>query len=147
VTLPKEVALKPGLIRVRENGQRVDEVAITPMGGATGGEFGAVLMVDASASMRGAPLDGAMKAARAFAERRKPNQKLALATYNDDTDVLLPFTSDVDRIRAALSATPRVDYFTRMYDAVEEVVGVIREADLQYSAIVLLSDGLEFGSR
>ena len=146
VTLPKEVALKPGLIRVRENGEPVSRVAITPMGGATGGDFGAVLLIDASTSMRGAAIEGAIQAARAFAERRKPNQKLALASYNDSTRVLLPFTRDEKRIDETLSTTPPVAYWTRMYDAIEDVVALIRAEDLQYSAIVLLSDGQELGS-
>jgi tight adherence protein B len=146
VTLPKEVALKPGLIRVLENGEPVGRVAVTPMGGATGGDFGAVLLIDASTSMRGAAIEGAIKAARAFAERRKPNQKLALASYNDTTRVLLPFTRDEEKIEETLSTTPPVAYWTRMYDAIEDVVTLIRTEELQYSAIVLLSDGQELGS-
>ena len=146
VTLPKEVALKPGLIRVRENGEPIDRVAVTPMGGATGGDFGAVLLIDASTSMRGAAIEGAIKAARAFAERRKPNQKLALASYNDTTRVLLRFTRDEEKIKETLSTAPPVAYWTRMYDAVKDVVTLIRTEELQYSAIVLLSDGQELGS-
>lgn len=146
VTLPKEVALKPGLIRVFENGALVGRVAITPMGGATGGDFGAVLLIDASNSMKGAAIAGAIEAARAFAERRKPNQRLSLASYNDSTEILLPFTTEAQRIDEALSVPPELAYWTRMYDAIEEVVSVIREEKLQYSAIVLLSDGQELGS-
>lgn len=146
VTLPKEVALKPGLIRVRENGEPIDRVAVTPMGGATGGDFGAVLLIDASTSMRGPAIEGAIKAARAFAERRKPNQKLALASYNDTTRVLQRFTRDEKKINETLSTTPPVAYWTRMYDAIKDVVTLIRTEELQYSAIVLLSDGQELGS-
>ena len=146
ITLPEEVALKPGLIRVRENGVLVERVAITPMGGATGGDFGSVLLIDASDSMKGPAIDGATRAARAFAERRKPNQKLMLASYNDTTEILLPFTTDKQRIAEALSAPPAIAYWTRMYDAIEEVVSAIKDERLQYSAIVLLSDGQELGS-
>ena len=147
VRLPKEVALKPGLIRVRENGQLVRRVAVTPLGGATGGNFGAVLMIDASTSMRGPAIEGAINAARAFAGRRKPNQKLAVVSYHDTTQVLLPFTTDKQEIEEALSTVPPVAYWTRMYDAIEESVALIRQNQLDYSAIVLLSDGQELGSR
>ena len=147
VTLPEEVALKPGLIQVRENGELVERVAITPMGGATGGDFGAVLLIDASTSMKGAAIEGATRAARAFAERRKPNQKLLVASYNDTTEVLLPFTTDAKRIDEALAVPPTIAYWTRMYDAIEAVVSRIREENVQYSAVVLLSDGQELGSR
>jgi tight adherence protein B len=146
VTLPKEVALRPGLVTVRENGEVAPNVAVTPMGGATGGDFGAVLLIDASESMEGAPLEGAMNAARAFTERRKPNQKLSVVTYNATTNTLLPFTTDGALIRAAMSETPSVAYWTRMYDAIEEVVALIRSEKVDYSAIVLLSDGQELGS-
>ena len=146
VRLPKEVALKPGILKVRENGELVRRIAVTPLGGATGGDFGAVLLIDASTSMRGAPLEGAIGAARAFAARRKPNQNLAVATYHERVEVLLPFTTDKKKIDAALSETPAVVYLTRMYDAIEEAVRLIRERGLDYSAIVLLSDGQELGS-
>lgn len=147
ITLPEEVALKPGLIQVRENGELVEKVAITPMGGATGGDFGAALLIDASSSMKGAAIEGATRAARAFAERRKPDQKLMVASYNDTTQVLLPFTTDQKRIDEALSVPPKIAYWTRMYEAIETVVARIREENVQYSAIVLLSDGQELGSR
>ena len=146
IRLPKEIALRPNVLRVRENGELVNRVAVTPLGGATGGNFGAVLLIDASTSMRGAPLEGAIGAARAFAGRRKPQQNLAVATYHDRTQVLLPFTTDKAKIDAALSETPPVAYWTRMYDAIEEAVTLIRDRKLDYSAIVLLSDGQELGS-
>jgi tight adherence protein B len=147
VSLPHAVAVRPGMVTVTENGELVTGVAVTPIGGATGGDFGAVLLIDASESMKGAALEAAVHAARAFAERRKPNQKLSIVTYNDMAHVLLPFTTDGEQIRTALATTPRVAYWTRMYDAIEEVVSLIREEKVYHSAIVLLSDGQELGSR
>ncbi len=146
VTLPRQVALRPGLVAVTENGEVIQKVAVSPIGGKTGGQFGAVLMIDASESMAGAPLEGAMKAARTFAERRKPGQKLAVMAYNAQTSLLLPFTSDGAQIERALATTPAVAYYTRMYEAIEEAVALVREEKLYYSAIVLLSDGQELGS-
>jgi hypothetical protein len=134
VTLPKKVALKPGLIRVFENGALIEKVAITPLGGARGGDFGAVLLIDASESMKGEAIAGATAAARAFAERRKPGQKLSIASYNDATEILLPFTSEQRRIDEALSMPPELAYWTRMYDAIERVVSVIQTEKLPYSS-------------
>jgi tight adherence protein B len=147
VTLPRDVALKPGLVRVWENGELVPQVAVGPTGGATGSELGVALVIDASESMAGNAIAGAMKAARVFAGRRKAGQQLGVVVYNAKTEVLLPFTTDGARIREALATTPRVAYYTRMYDAVEEAVSLIRAERLKHGAIVLLSDGQELDSK
>lgn len=147
VTLPEEVALKPGLIRVSENGTPIEDLAVSPVGGRSGGDFGAALLIDASESMIGDPLVGAMRAARTFADRRKPAQQLAIVSYNAETRVILPFTSDDRKIEAALAKTPPVAYWTRMHEAIERTVALTQTANLSHAAIVLLSDGQELGSR
>ena len=48
---------------------------------------GTVLAIDASNSMRGAPIESALEAARAFAAQRNVNQRLAILTFNSSTNV------------------------------------------------------------
>lgn len=147
LTLPTEVRLATGDVVIRENGEPVHRPTITPAYAAKSNQFGVVLAIDASTSMRGEPLAKAMNAARAFARRTDAYQQLAALAFNDDTQVLLPFSADRPRIRSALSVTPKVAYYTRMYEALDEAIRIIERARIHSASIVLLSDGQELGSK
>ena len=53
LSLPTDTALGPGSIEVRENGQVMSNVSIVPAQTADNGQFGVVLVLDASDSMEG----------------------------------------------------------------------------------------------
>ena len=72
LTLPARVSLDPQNVRVLENGEAVDRLSVVPARSAAAQSFGVVLALDASNSMRGAPVAGALAAARAFAAERAP---------------------------------------------------------------------------
>jgi tight adherence protein B len=95
--------------------------------------------------MRGPPIEGAMIAARAFAERRNRNQLLALVTFDDVLRVALRFTRNEAAIERALAA-PRLAQGTRVYDAISEALALIRRARISAASIVVLSDGADTGS-
>ncbi len=147
LTLPTKVRLATGDVVIRENGEPVHRPTITAAYAADSNQFGVVLAIDASTSMRGEPLAKALDAARAFARRTDAYQQLAALAFNDDTQVLLPFSADRARIRSALSVTPKVAYYTRMYEALDEAIRMIERARIRSASIVLLSDGQELGSK
>lgn len=147
LTLPTKVRLATGDVAIRENGEPVHRPTVTPAYAAESNQFGVVLAIDASTSMRGEPLAKAIDAARAFARRTDAYQQLAALAFNDDTQLLLPFTADRARIRSALSVTPEVAYYTRMYEALDEAIAMIERARIRSASIVLLSDGQELGSK
>ena len=62
LTLPERRALPPGDLNVSENGEDVDDLRIVPGDAAGAKTFGAMLVIDTSRSMRGAPMDAAMAA-------------------------------------------------------------------------------------
>ena len=147
LTLPTKVRLAAGDVLIRENGQPVHQPRITAAYSADSNQFGVVLAIDASTSMRGEPLAKAMDAARAFARRTDAYQQLGAIAFNDDTQVLLPFTADRARIGSALSGNPEVAYYTRMYEALDQAIKMIEQAGIRNASIVLLSDGQELGSK
>jgi tight adherence protein B len=146
LSLSEERRLLEHRLTVRENGVIVRNVSLTPAGGGGGRGVGVVLLIDASESMAGSPITNAMAAARAFAAQRQPSQQLAVLAYNADTETVLPFTSNQAEIDSALRGKPKIVYFTRMYEAVDEAISLIKEAKLSLGSIVLLSDGQEVGS-
>ena len=146
IALPGARSLTAGNVQVTENGQPVVDVTLVPASLVDRRTFGTVLVVDASESMRGAPIRSAMAAARAFAARRNPNQQLALLTFNSSTQVALPFTTSKALITTALAQAPRVAYGTFINDAVARAEQLLGAAGIESGSIVVLSDGADTGS-
>jgi tight adherence protein B len=146
LSLPANRVLSTGAVNVTENGKSVVDVTLTPASAAGRTTFGVVVLVDASRSMGGAPIRAAMAAARAFAARRNPSEKLAFITFNRVANVELPFTTSKDKIDAALSQIPGVLEGTYIYDAVAKAEELLRGASVDSGSIVVLSDGADTGS-
>jgi uncharacterized protein YegL len=143
--LPAAMRLSPGQVRVLENGKPVSGVHVEAAGGSAE-QFGVVLLIDASNSMRGEAIDGAMAAARAFASKRTKLEQLAVVAFNDKSQVVLPFTTDPEAIDSALQETPHLAYGTHIYDGVETSLRLIAHAKIRAASIVVLSDGADTGS-
>jgi tight adherence protein B len=143
LTLPHGMELKPGAVRVFENGRSVADLAVTPAGESTSRQFGAVLVIDASTSMEGTPERAAFAAARAFAAQRKGQEQLAVVTYNVEPTAVLPFTTEQAAIDQALSKQPPFQFGTHIYDAVTHSLELLRQAHISAGTIVVLSDGQE----
>jgi len=91
VALPSGQRVDSSRFRVLENGKPVLGTNVAPAS-AVAGALGFALVIDTSDSMKGAPIRGAMTAARAFAARRNVNQRLALVTFDASNTLALPFT-------------------------------------------------------
>ena len=145
LTLPKRASVSPSDVTVLENGQPVDSLFVGRPG-AGGGKAGTVLLLDSSLSMLGKPIREALAAARAFAAHRNPGQQLAMITFNADTHVLLPFTTDGATISRALSQVPHQVYGTHMFDALLLAKQLMTDSGIAAGSIVFLSDGQNVGS-
>ncbi|HSB39467.1 MAG TPA: VWA domain-containing protein [Gaiellaceae bacterium] len=146
VDLPPGTAVAPGAVVVRENGLRVRDLAVTPVQ-ASGIHYGVVLAIDASDSMRGAPLDSAMAAARAFLSHRETDEEVGIVAFNGRVRALQAPTSDPAQLGRALARQPQVAFGTRIYDALARSLVMLDRAKLSTGSIVLLSDGADLGSR
>jgi tight adherence protein B len=145
--LPTNATLSSTSVRVYENGDPVSGVTVVPASAARAGQFGVVLVLDASKSMRGEPVAQATAAARQFATRIPANTKLSIVTFSSSSNVVLPFTTDQAEIQQALAGPPQVSVGTHIYDAIESALGEIRRAKVRTASIVVLSDGSDTGSR
>jgi tight adherence protein B len=145
LTLPADRQLLANDLEVRENGDSVSDVVVVPANEA-GDRFGVVLLIDASRSMQGQAIEGAMEAARAFVSQRSPSQPVAIVTFNAQSDVVLRPTTDPAAIDASLATPPQLAPGTYVYDAVATALGLLEEAGITAGSIVLLSDGADTGS-
>ena len=141
--LPSRKALTTSGVVVTENGGAVSGLAVVPPGGKA---TGAVLLIDASNSMKGAPLAGAMAAARAFLAERKLDMPVSVIVFGPDESVLAKFTTDKATLSAAVAKTPPTAEGTHIYDALVEASKSVEAQGLERATVVLLSDGTDFGS-
>jgi tight adherence protein B len=146
LTLPEERRLATGDVEVLEDGERVAAPSLVPADRLGNSAFGIVLVIDASHSMRGAPIDGAMAAARTFAGRRRADQKLGVVVFNKDAATTLPLTADQTRIDAALATAPPLEGGTAIHDGALQGVEMLRAARMTGGSVVLLSDGADTSS-
>ena len=146
LTLPMETYIDSSSVKVRENGIVMRDVSVVPATDAGTGDFGYVLVIDASNSMRGPAIDGAVEAARAFAAHRTGSQVVGIVVFNRTTNVTLPFTADGAAITRALATAPKLASGTHIYDAVVRAVEMLQGAKIVAGSIVVLSDGADTGS-
>ena len=147
---PPSTALRPARSSVRENGQvDVGRHGRARPGGRTG-QFGVVLVIDASNSMQGDAMQGAVIAARAFAarpsrrsapRRRRPStrRRTVLASAHDRPGGDRRGARRLSRDARATgrTSTTRSDSACRMLEA---------RGTSAAPAIVVLSDGADTGS-
>jgi Mg-chelatase subunit ChlD len=147
LSLPTPTSLPQGSVVVRENGRRIRDVSVLPARQAETRDFGVVLVIDASDSMRGAAIRGAVAAARTFTDVRNPSEQIAIVTFNSRPTVLLPFTSDQSAMDGSLATSPALAAGTHIYDAVDAATSLLKAAKIRSGSIVVLSDGSDTGSR
>lgn len=104
------------------------------------------LVVDVSGSMGGAPIEQAKAAVREFTGALAPQDRIALIAFSDDVRVLLDYTPDRN---AALAAANDLEAAgdTALYQAVADAAHWAARSSATRRAVILLSDGLDFGGR
>jgi len=145
LSLPRAAHVAEG-VSVFENGQPVNDLQVDVPGQSGSTSVGAVLLIDASLSMKGEPIKQAMAAARAFAENRAAQEQLATIFFNSTTKTALPLSTSDGRINAALARQPALAFGTHIDDAVNAAVDLLDSSNIDIGSIVLLSDGRDVGS-
>lgn len=103
-----------------------------------------VLAIDISGSMSGPPLDAAKGAAQALLAQLAPGDKAAVVAFGSEVTVVQPVTADRAALNNAIDGLAP-DGNTDLYDAVSRSAELLQGAGTPRAAIVLLSDGLEYG--
>jgi tight adherence protein B len=146
LTLPTSRVLTTGQVNVTENGNGVTSLDVVPAAHTGKKTFGAVLVVDASDSMKGTPIEQAVAAEQAYVTHRNPNEQVGLIVFNQKPKVVLPLTASQVKLNAALASTPTTAFGTHIYDAVARAEAMLRTGGISSGTIVVLSDGADTGS-
>ena len=106
--------------------------------------FASVLVIDTSSSMADRPLTQVKHAARQYISALGPNDPVAIVTFNSQVSLVVDYTTDHDLL---LGAIDRLAYGgqTALYDATHLSIEIASNASLPRRAVVILSDGGEYG--
>jgi tight adherence protein B len=146
LTLPRREALTTADVQVRENGQDVKDLEVTPGGAAGARGFGTMLVIDTSQSMRGAPIVAAMAAAREFVAHRPAGQRVGVIFFDRSARLALRPTTDAGRLASVLAGPPQLDRGTRIYDATAMALRELARDRITVGSLIVLSDGADVGS-
>lgn len=106
--------------------------------------FAVVLVIDTSSSMSGMPLQRTQAAAKAFIDALGPDDPVAIVTFSNDATVLREFTTDKADLTAAIDGLVPFGQ-TALYDGAATGIELAAGAPYPRRAVILLSDGAEYG--
>jgi Ca-activated chloride channel homolog len=111
---------------------------------ATDSPLSAVLVLDVSGSML-YKIEEARRSAHAFVDALKPEDEVALMTFNSTTVGWVPFTRQRDAIHAEIDAS-RTEGETALYDATGQALKRLKPLKRR-KAVILFTDGEDNRSR
>ena len=104
------------------------------------------MVIDISQGLRGEPMEITRGAARRFIETAlRPDDEVALVSFNHVVNVVANWTTDRTRLRASLD-TLAPSGSTALYDAVFRTMSLFTSRSLQRAAIVVISNGADSAS-
>lgn len=137
--------LDPAQLQVTENGNPVADLEIETIAESRV-QVGIVLLIDASGSMEGEPIEAAKAAALSFINQKRAEDFIAVVTFADDVRVLRGFTNSKSALIAAVEGI-EAQGDTAFYD------GIIRgtelftgDAERLERNMIVLTDGRDEGS-
>jgi tight adherence protein B len=131
----------PAGLDITVNGEAVSELEVVPIG-ASAVPIGAVLTIDASGSMEGAPMANAKAAAQSFVDQARTGDRIAVVAFASDVRVISGFTNNKDALKAAIESIQAAGN-TALYDAVVQSVAMFNDPGARnlLGNVILMSDG------
>jgi tight adherence protein B len=142
--IPRQVSRSD--VKVTESGRPVSGLSVVRQGTATS-RSAVVIAIDESLTMRGKPIANALAAARQFARNARPDESIAVISFNSKIKVVQPFTTDASAVARSLSRTPRLGFGTKNYEALQQGLALIQAAKVPTGSIIVLTDGQSVGSK
>ena len=107
--------------------------------------FASILVIDTSSSMSGRPLEQTQAAARSYVGALGPNDAVALVIFDSTFQVLVDYTTDKARLVEVIDQLYAGGQ-TALYDANRLGIEHAIAAPLPRKAVIILSDGGEYGN-
>lgn len=113
----------------------------------TGEGVSVALVVDASGSMRGRPIQAVREGLAGFVGRARDYDRIAIATVADETRWEVQMSTSRDEIKRTLEGIDARGSLTRLWDGIDEALTALDRDDLpKRKRLVVISDGHDEGS-
>jgi Mg-chelatase subunit ChlD len=109
--------------------------------------FSMVIVLDTSGSVKGPPLEGIKKSALEFVTLLGKLDRCGVITFNDEASLVVPLTSDKNRLKREIASLLTKGRNTVLFDALNKASLLLREEKDNRRFVVLFSDGKDEGSR
>ena len=106
--------------------------------------YAIVLALDASSSMAGEPIHALKEAANTFVDVIGENAPIALLAFDSEVQIIQEFTTNKDALRTSINALIAGGQ-TALYQAGYDAVEMATRAPTPRRAVIILSDGHEYG--
>lgn len=133
--------LNPEALEVTANGEPVSELVVEPVS-ASSVPVGVALVIDASGSMEGAPMEAAKAAAVSFVNQARAEDRIAIVSFADTVQVLTGFTGNKDGLIQTINAVVPANE-TAFNDGVLQGLALFEEANARglLPNMIVLTDG------
>lgn len=106
----------------------------------------AVLALDLSGSMQGAPLDAVRSTMAQFVKEAREQDRVEVVSIADDTRVEVPFGADKSTLAERLKRVTARGSLTRLYDGLMVAMDHLKAAPPELRQLTIISDGHDEGS-
>jgi hypothetical protein len=137
--------LNPEQLSITADGGAVENLVVEPLAQSTV-PVGVVLAIDTSGSMEGEPIAAARDAARSFVNQKRPEDFVAIVTFDDEVRVLQGFTNNTSTLLDRIDTIePRGA--TAFNDAIIRSIQMFQDpsASRLQPNIIVLADGADNG--
>jgi Mg-chelatase subunit ChlD len=137
----------PGDLKLFAQGQEIATAGGIRPFDRTGYGITAILAIDASGSMRGAPLSAIHDSISKFVDQARSQDQVAVTTFADQTQIDVPFGSSRASLAGKLQNIQVRGKFTRLYDGMLDALALFTPNQPRRRQLVVISDGHDEGSQ
>ena len=134
--------LDPSRVAISENGTPIEDLEVNTLEQSFQ-RIGIVLAIDTSGSMStNDAIEAAKTAALAFIAQKRPQDWMALITFDDEVQVLSGFTNDGSALSSRVE-TIEASGGTAFYDAIIKAADLYRDIANEERNLIILTDGAD----
>jgi tight adherence protein B len=135
-----------GALEITANGEAVSNLEVQPVGNSAV-PVGVVLVIDASGSMAGTPIEEARGAAISFIDQARVEDRIAVVSFADEVRVLSGFTGNKQALTQAVNGI-QAEGETAFNDAVIQGVSLFNQPNARnlLPNMIVLTDGEDTSS-
>jgi Mg-chelatase subunit ChlD len=142
----KPIPAKPGDLKLFSQGTELGTATSIQTFEQTKHGLTAILALDASGSMRGAPINAIHSTIAKFVGQARKQDQVEVVTFADETKYDVPFGSTQDAMKQELETVQPRGKFTHLYDGLLDAMDQFKSSQPKRRQIVVISDGHDEGS-